>query len=341
MKAGLDKLKRGMDEALADTGTSKTWEMDPKTLHRTMLSLDEDHKLEDFLDALPALFRNVTSNSYNDLRTALEPHIMRVTRRLLGTCSTGQLHNSARRQRLTACLDAIWCFRKTMERYFSVVRDHWMHGGDGKHDHWALLSTEVWAMATKMTADSDPITALHAHCVQALIAVMRQHKRWDCSKAEWSAHLHRQLGTPVDVIERHLDSKADHLQLAVAANLLTHALPLLRDIEAKDGHATSLKLKAEVKAIMDSICNGMDASDVPEDLQIRFVDVKEVKEVFHVRQPGLRAYRHRIDMTGSWTNVFVPGSTSDTGEDSTGSKSARPPNLTARLGHFIRRENMA
>jgi hypothetical protein len=305
------RIMQGMDKALEGRGVARAWKMDSKVLRQTLLSLDDDHKLEDFLDGLPDLFSTMTDPS--KMRDALEPHVERVTHRLLSTCTT-DLHKSTHRQRTTACLDAIWCFPKTIKRHFNVVRDQWVHGKE--NDPWGPLSTETWEMATERTADSDPVTALHAHCVQALLAVMRHHGRWNCHKKEWAAQLQRQLRTSADVIERHLDSKGNYLQLAIAANLLTNALPLLRDIEAKDSADPSIK--EDVKMILDSICKGLDASDVPEDLQIRFVDGAQVSAVF---RPGLRgggARRTPIEMTGDWTKVFVPGTASDAGEDGTG-----------------------
>jgi hypothetical protein len=322
-------IKQGMDKAL-EGEASRTWEMDSKLLHQTLLSLDDDHKMEDFLDGLPEIFSN-TSDSAN-MRKTLGPHVVRVTHRLLSTCTgTTDLHESVRRQRMATCLDAICCFPQTIKRHLNVVWDHWAHSNKAD-DPWGSLSNETWEMATKVTADSDPVTALHAYCVQALIAVMRQHGRWNYHKEEWAAQLKQQLDTSADVIERHLDSKGNYLQLAIAANLLTNALPLLRKIEAEDGVDPSIK--EDVKVILDKICEGLDVSDVPEDLQIPFVDGAKVSEVF---RPGLRgrgARRAPIDMTGPWTKVFTPGTASDIGEDGpthvTGRKSVRSPKHTVR-----------
>jgi hypothetical protein len=340
MEVRLERLKQGMDLAFEVTGEDQSWEMEPKSLHRTLLSLDGDHKLEDFLDGLPDLFRT-TSLCTKQLRSSLEPHIVRVAHGLLSTCS--QLPNSARRQRLSVCLGAIWCFPETMKQHFNAVRDRWVHNDKGADDPWGPLSTETWETATKMTTDSDPLTALHAYCVQALTAVMRRHNRWECHKSQWATQLQRQLRISPVVIDRHLNSEANHLQLAVAANLFTNALRLLPEIEDKDGPATLLKV--EVKAILDSMCDGLDPSDVPDDLHIPFVDAAKVSAVFRVRDPALRgrgAHQSRIDiMTGSWTKLFARGTASDTGQDGTGRKSTHPTKLTARLEHFIRRDNLS
>ena len=337
MEARLERLKQGMDLAFSVTGAEQSWEMDHKSLQGTLLSLDGDHKLEDFLDGLQDLFRT-TSLCTKQLRISLEPHIVRVSRELLSTCS--QLPDSARRQRLSVCLGTIWSFPETMKQHFNAVRDRWHN--KGADDPWGHLSTETWEMATKMTGDSDPFTALHAYCVQALIAVMRRHKRWECHKSEWATQLQLQLRISPIVIDRHLNSKANHLQLAVAANLFTNALRLLPDIDDKNGTATLLKV--EVKAILDSMCHELDVSDVPEDLHIPFVDAAKVSAVFRVRDPALRgrgAHQSRIDiMTGSWTKLFAPGTTYETGQDGTGRKSIHPTKFTARLEHLIHRDNL-
>lgn len=319
-----EKIALGMRRALEKTASSLTWEWDAQALEWTLMSLDEDHEMEEFLDGLPGLFHASAHPTSPELRAALESPIEPVADKLLTTCSTGLLPDLARRQRLKVCLGAIWCFRQTTERHFNAVRDQ-LTQGKGTNDPWCPLSTEAWVMAANMTADSDTLTALRAHCVQALIAIMRRYGRWHCPKSEWSTLLQRQLGTSSHVIERFL--QRDYLQLAVAANLLANALPLLSKMEAEGGPATSLKV--EVKAILDSICHGLDASDVPEDLPLRFVDSAEVLAVFHVRDPasrpgGRRRHRTAFDMTGPWSKVFASGT--DTGEDRR--TSARPPTLT-------------
>ncbi len=305
-----EKIALGMRRALEKTAAGLTWENDAQALKWTLMSLDENHELEEFLDGLPGLFRTSSHPPSPELRTALEEPIESVADKLLATCSTGLLPDPARRQRLTICLSAVWCFRQTMERHFKAVREQWTHS-KGTNDPWCPLSTEAWVMAANMTADSDPVTALRAHCVQALIVMMRRYGRWHCPKYEWSALLQRQLGVSSHLIERFLHR--DYLQLAVAANLLANALPLLRKMEADSGPATSLKV--EVKKILDSICHGLDATDVPEDLRSRFVDSAEVLAVFHVRDPASRGGQHQhrkvFDMDGPWSKVFTSGNSTE------------------------------
>ncbi|KAN0127564.1 hypothetical protein V8E53_014652, partial [Lactarius tabidus] len=50
------RIMQGMDKALEGRGVARAWKMDSKVLRQTLLSLDDDHKLEDFLDGLPDLF---------------------------------------------------------------------------------------------------------------------------------------------------------------------------------------------------------------------------------------------------------------------------------------------
>jgi hypothetical protein len=321
-----EKIALGMRRALEKIAASLTWEMDGRSLQWTLLSLDEDHELEEFLDGLPGLFRASAQPTSPGLRNSLESPIEPVADKLLTTCTTGLLPDPVRRQRLTVCLSAIWCFQGTIERHFTAVRNQWNHGTALTHDPWSPLTTEAWVTAANMTADPDPLTALRAHCVQALIVIMRRYGRWHCPKSEWSALLQRQLDASAHVVERFLHG--DYLQLAVAANLLSNALPLLRKMDAQGGPSTSLKV--EVKAILDSICNRLDASDLPEELRSRFVNSAEVWAVFHVHDPASRAgsrRRHRtaFDMDGPWSKVFASGT--GPGEEHH-RPSVRPPTVT-------------
>lgn len=319
-----EKISLGMRRALEKIAANLTWEMDGRSLQWTLMSLDEDHELEEFLDGLPGLFRSSAQPTSPGLRNSLEAPIEPVADKLLTTCTTGLLPDPVRRQRLAICLSAIWCFQGTIERHFTAVRNQWAHGTALTNDPWCPLSTETWVMAANMTTNPDPVIALRAHCVQALVVIMRRYGRWHCHKSEWSALLQRQLEASAHVVERFLHR--DYLQLAVAANLLSNALPLLRKIEAQGGPSTSLKV--EVKAILDSICDRLDASDVPEELRSRFVNSAEVWNVFHVHDPasrtgGRRRHRTAFDMDGPWSKVFASG----TGEEHH-RPSVRPPTVT-------------
>lgn len=295
------RIAEGMRRALEKTATVLASQVDAHALQWTLMSLDEDHELEEFLDGLPGLFHGSMRHHTSGLKQELEHSVNPVANKLLATCTTGLLPESIRRQRLIACLRAIWCFSSTIDRHFQAIWDQWAQATD---DPWGPLSTEAWAMAGNMTTDLNPLTALRAHCIQALLAVMRRYDRWQCPVSEASPLLQRQLGTSAADVERY--HNGDHLQLAVAANLLFNALPLLRQLD-KFETGSDMSLKIEIKAILDTICRGLDTSDVPDDLRARFVDGNEVMKVFSVRDvPRSSRRRAAFDVHGPWTKIFTP-----------------------------------
>ncbi|KAI0298061.1 hypothetical protein B0F90DRAFT_1736076 [Multifurca ochricompacta] len=307
-----DRIEQGMRRALEKTASSLTWKADAHALEWTLVSLDEDHELEEFLDGIPGLFHPSTRRHFPELKNALESTLKPVTDRLLATCSSGLLPEPVRRQRLAACLGAIWCFPDSIERHFNAVWSQWTETEEVTNDPWGPLTTETWAMAANMTTDSNPLTALRAHCIQALTAIMRRYGRWHCSASEASALLQRQLGVSSTVIEKYL--QGDRLQLAVAANLLS---------------------KVELKAILDTMCRGLDASDIPEDLRARFVDAVEVMKVFYVQDVPRNPRRRRraaFDMNGPWTKIFT---SSTQGQSEEHRMSELPPVLPQRLSREI------
>jgi hypothetical protein len=155
------------------------------------------------------------------------------------------------------------------------------------------------------TIDSDPLIALRAHCIQALIAVTWRDNKWSCPYSNALALLQRQLGASLAEIEGWFD-RDDYLQLAVAANLLNHALPLLRQLETD---SDIISLKVEVKVILDTICGDreLDASDASDDLRARFADGAEVMKVFNTQDvPRGSRRRAAFDVNGPWTKVFTP-----------------------------------
>ncbi|KAH9957142.1 hypothetical protein BC827DRAFT_722637 [Russula dissimulans] len=295
------KIAQGMRLALEKTAIRLSWQADARALRWTLMSLDDDNELEEFLDGLPGLFHASTGHHSQRLKGQLERLVNPVAEKLLATCTMGLLAESTRRQRLTACLGAIWCFTGTIDRHFRAIWDQW---GKVTNDPWGLLSTETWAIAANMTTDPDPLIALRAHCIQALIAVMRRDGRWLCPHSEASALLQRQLAASSTDIERWYH-RAGYLQVAVAANLLNHALPLLRQLET----GPDMSLKVEVKAILDTICgdHALDTSDVPEDLRARFADGAEVMKVFEIQDvPRGSRRRAAFDVKGPWMRVFTP-----------------------------------
>ncbi|KAI9511931.1 hypothetical protein F5148DRAFT_1167603 [Russula earlei] len=284
------KIRRGMRRALEDTASKFTSKAEARALHWMIGVLDEDHELEEFLDGLPGLFNSRHHSA--GVRRELEPFIKTVADKLFATCArTGLLPEEPRRERLTTCLRAIWCFPRTIDHHFRAIWDQW-----GK---------ETWGVATSMTTDFDPLIALRAHCVQALLAVMWRNGRWQCSLLEASSLLQRQLGVFSADVERWYQNK-DHLQLAVAANLLSNALSLLRKLEKLE-IGPDVSLKVEVKGILDTICGELNASDVPEDLRARFAKGFDVMAVF-LRQdvPRGSSQRTTIDVSGPWTKIFTP-----------------------------------
>jgi len=282
-------------------------------LKETLMSLDEDHELEEFLEGLPGLFHEskqpheseqshkLRALRVREMKRDLEQSVDPVADKLLATCTTGLLTEGVRRQRLTACLGAIWCFSNTTDRHLRAIWDQWTQS---TKDPWGPLSTETWAVAVKIPDDSDPLTAIRAHCVQALIASMWKNDRWECLESEASSLLQLQLGAPPFVINSW-DAREGHLQLAVAANLLSKVIPLLRTLEARLD--ILLPLKVDIKAILDMMCDGLDTSDVPDDLRSRFANRSDVMQVFNI-QDLPRSLRHRagVDTYGPWTKIFTP-----------------------------------
>jgi hypothetical protein len=220
---------------------------------------------------------------------------------LFMTCIPRSLPEEIRIQRLWTCLGAIWwhwCFPSTIERHFRAICDQWIQP---TNDLWGLLSKETWIAAARMTTDSNPLTAIRAHCIQALVAVMWRKGKWACLPAEASSLLQNQLGASSVDIDKWYENE-DHLQLVVAANLLSNVLPLLRKLETANGPDVSFK--NEIKAILNMICDELVASDIPDELRARFANGHEVMEVFGVQRHFRR--RPAIDTQGSWTKIFTP-----------------------------------
>jgi hypothetical protein len=293
------KIRQGMTFALEKQADRRTSQADARAIRWTLVSLKEDHQLEDFLDRLPGLFHGSMRHIAQGIKRELEHLVVPVADKLFATCSTGLLPEGIRRQRLTACLGAIWCLPNAIERHFRAIRDQWTHP---TNDPWGPLSIETWAVATNLADDPDPVTAIRAHCVQALIAVMWVNGKWQCPPSEAYTLLQRQLGSPSIVIDRWREGE-DHLQLAVAANLLSHVLPLLRRLET----GPEITLKIDITTILDLICGELVETDVPDDLRARFPNGSEVMEVFNIEDLA-RSFRRRaaMDRHGPWTKIFTP-----------------------------------
>jgi hypothetical protein len=108
--------KQGMRRALGQTADDLTWKADARALQWMLMCLGEDYESEGFLDGLPGLSREFTSLDLYYLRTHRNDQSKWVTDKLLKICSsTRLLPEQARRERLTACLGAIWCFHGTIK----------------------------------------------------------------------------------------------------------------------------------------------------------------------------------------------------------------------------------
>ena len=291
------KITQGMRRALASKAIKLTSqaEADISALLWTLRYIDEDDELQGFLNGLPGLHHVDALHHLAGLREGLELLVKPVGRKRFPT--TGVLSEGLRRHRLTAYLGAIWCFSSTIDRHFGAIWEQW---DKVTNDPWGPLSTETWTVASNMTTDSDPFMAVRAHCVEALMAVMWKRGKWECTQAEATTHLDRQLGASSVDIERW-NTSGDQLQLAVAANLLSKSLPLLNKLET--GVDTTVKI--ELKEILDTICLELDASDVPHELRARFVDSAEVMRVFNVQDVVDHSRgRAAFDFNGPWAKLF-------------------------------------
>jgi hypothetical protein len=84
-----DRIKHGMRLALEKTALSSY--SDAHALQWTLMSLDEDHELEEFLDGLPGLFHGSTRHRSMPLKGELEQLVDPVADKLFATCTTGLL----------------------------------------------------------------------------------------------------------------------------------------------------------------------------------------------------------------------------------------------------------
>ena len=278
-----------INEHTKDPNGDSQAEEEIEVLESMMESLIEDQEYEDFLDGVSGLFQDSNPGRLEKLRKGLQKSVTKATDHLLATCTaTSLLPEALRSQRLTACLGAVWCFHDTIDRHLGAIWKQWDKVTD---DHWGPLSLETWAeasnwletweKASNMTDNVGPSNAVRAHCIQALMAVMWKKGRWQCASPKDQAKVTELLKCQLEVplLDAGWLENKDQLQLAVAANLLSKSLPLL------DGQGTSAdtSLKTQLKQILDSICRELDVSDVPSELQDRFVDAAEVMKVFNIQ----------------------------------------------------------
>ena len=115
-------IKHGMHEALESNAIGHTLH-NTKALRWTLESLDEDHKLEDFLDVLLGLFRGSLLNDLEQFKKELQNLVKQVANYLFTMCMAGFLLEVLQRQCLTTCLRAIWCFVKCPS--WPLLHDQW------------------------------------------------------------------------------------------------------------------------------------------------------------------------------------------------------------------------
>ena len=259
--------------------------------------LDEETDSEEFLGWLYELYHVSAwfKSQYSErLKDGLERLVTPAADKLF--TSSPHLNDShLRSKRFEICLKAVWCFHGTVDRHYQAIRNHLDDKLNSSWDPWGPLSAETWKMALDnqdKSADSDSLIALRAHFIQALMAVTWKENKWQCASHEATMHLMRQLGASSVDIERW-NTSGDQLKLAVAANLLSKSLPLLRKLET----GPHVKLRIELKEILNKICYDLDGSDVPGELRARFVDRAKVERVFP-----------QETFNGPWTKVFNPPS---------------------------------
>ena len=299
-------IGKDMRQALELRATELTSSADAiKALEWTLMSLNGEDEFVVFLDGIPGLFHGSDRPHSEELKRKLENLVKPVAEKLFATCTTGFLPEKLQRQRLMACLRAIWCFSGTIDLHFRAIWEQWNRVNN--NNPWGPLSTETWSVASNMTMDLDPFIALHAHLIRALMAVLWKKDKWQCALPEATAFLQRQLGASSFNINRWHTS-GDQLQLAVAANLLSDSLPLLQDMDnLNTGADRTLKIKHKLKAILDTICRELDASNVPHELQTRFAKGAEVMKVFNVQDvAGSTPGRAAFDLNGPWMKIFTP-----------------------------------
>jgi hypothetical protein len=292
------KIRKGMRRALESYADKSPWQAYFPALKWMVRSLDEDDKLVKFLDGFPGLFKTSVHPPGQKIEQDLEHLAKPVIEKLFVTCRPGFLPEDIRIQRLTACLGAVWCFSDTIDHHFDKILSQWAHP---TNTPWGTLSIETWEAAAKMTADHRPLTAIRAHCVQALVAVMWRKGKWTCSRADASPLLQSQLGASSVDIDNWYEGEG-HLELAVAACLLSNVLPLLRKPEADNEKGVALQ--AKIKDILDKICDEVDTSNVPDNIRSRFANGSEVTEVFPIQHHFLRHSTN--EMHGPWTKIFTP-----------------------------------
>lgn len=164
-----DWLKEGLLQSIVSSAISSPPSMDTVALTWTLTVIDEDEKVEDLVTCIPGLFESHFANDTFTMLDLMEPTsngaipaLALRTRDLLTTCVPGmsRLDPMARKNRLYACLIAIWYFASKysdpdigwrMPKYFRILL--------GDPNDMNVLS-----------ADDDARTKAMALCVSSLVA---------------------------------------------------------------------------------------------------------------------------------------------------------------------------
>jgi len=77
------KITQGMRRALETTATKLSWRADVRALKWTLMSLEDDNELEEFLDGLPGLFHPSAGHHSQRLKERLERLVNPVAEKLL------------------------------------------------------------------------------------------------------------------------------------------------------------------------------------------------------------------------------------------------------------------
>ncbi|KAI0260445.1 hypothetical protein BC834DRAFT_900700 [Gloeopeniophorella convolvens] len=310
-----EKIRHGMRRAFEKTAMYLDNAIDIRALIWTLTALDEDDELEDFLDGLPGLFQLASRDGeqLQKLRKKLKTPVTQVLERVLTTCTTGFLPEEIHKHRLAACIGAVWCFPELIKRHYDAVRKQW---DQPTGDMWGPLSAETWAVAQTMTAHDDPETALRAHCVQALLAAARQNGQWHCPDDEAAALLQRQLGASPALLGRFAADRPGGTQLAIAARLLGAALPLLERLSKHEGMSGRVvRLRDDLRDVVNALCLGLSAQGAPKELQARLVGEMDVLSALWYRGDPIDSTHLRrhyaLDLEGPWRAVMVDQNVAD------------------------------
>ncbi|KAI0260611.1 hypothetical protein BC834DRAFT_538114 [Gloeopeniophorella convolvens] len=221
-------------------------EIDVRALEWTLVVLDEDEELEQFVSGAPGVLRG-RSNSLS-MEKALAPWLEQAIKRLLQTCKRGFLADAARRQRLLACFDTAWCLPELRAEHIRALWAMWEKPVSEVQleDVWAVACVETWEVAQSMSEDPEPLVAQWAHFSQAVLSMMWATGRLAASDDDVRPILQSQLGfSPVEK-----GRPANIRQVAIIARFLKVALPVIED---RTSHASQRLFSRAVSSFGDKV----------------------------------------------------------------------------------------